>query len=98
MMQSERPPPEQIVLYHKDPRTKIASITLNQEKFELGEECFGRGLNNSVMDYDKLCLPEWRLSYAGRKEAPPQGEWQQLRQQLAAWQEQMSALQAKING
>ena len=73
-------------------------LVKSEGEFELGEESFGRGLNHSVKDYDKLYPPEWRLSYGGRKGAPPQGELQQLRQRLAALQEQISALQVKIHG
>jgi enoyl-CoA hydratase len=71
----------------------------SEGEFELGEESFGRGLNNSVKDYDKLYPPEWRLSYGGRKGAASRGgELQQLRRQVAELQTQLKALQAKVNG
>jgi enoyl-CoA hydratase len=68
----------------------------SEGEFELGEESFGRGLNNSVKDYDKLYPPEWRLSYGGRKGAAPRGELELLRQQVNDLQTQLHALRAKI--
>ena len=73
-------------------------LVKSEGEFELGEVSFGRGLNNSVKDYDKLYPAEWRLSYGGRKEAPPGGEMDQLRQQLAELQVRISALQANLSG
>jgi enoyl-CoA hydratase/carnithine racemase len=36
-------------------------------ELELGDETFGKGLNNAVKDNDRLFPPEWRLSYGARK-------------------------------
>jgi enoyl-CoA hydratase len=68
----------------------------SEGEFELDEESFGRGLNNSVKAYDELYPPEWRLSYGARKGAAPHGELEQLRRQLAGLQAQVEALQAKL--
>ncbi|CAN7194808.1 enoyl-CoA hydratase/isomerase family protein [Phenylobacterium sp. LjRoot225] len=36
-------------------------------ELELGEETFGKGLNNAVKDNDLQFPPDWRLSYGARK-------------------------------
>ena len=36
-------------------------------ELELGDETFGKGLNNAVKDNDRLFPPDWRLSYGARK-------------------------------
>jgi hypothetical protein len=33
MVESKRPPPEEIILYAKEPKTKIATITFNRSEF-----------------------------------------------------------------
>ena len=37
------------------------------EDVQLGDDVFGKGLNNIVKDNDNAYPPEWRLSYGGRK-------------------------------
>jgi enoyl-CoA hydratase/carnithine racemase len=68
-------------------------------ELELGDETFGKGLANAVKDNDNLYPPEWRLSY-GSRPAPtpdPSQEIAQLRRQIEALQQQVHALERKID-
>ncbi len=37
------------------------------EDVQLGDDVFGKGLNNIVKDNDNAYPPEWRLSFSGRQ-------------------------------
>jgi enoyl-CoA hydratase len=67
-------------------------------ELELGEETFAKGLGNAVKDNDQLFPPDWRLSYSSRKTAPDQGgELKLLREQLEATQQQLRALEQRLD-
>ncbi|MFV8816895.1 enoyl-CoA hydratase/isomerase family protein [Haliea sp. E17] len=67
-------------------------------ELELGDDTFDKGLNNAVKDNDELFPEDWRLSKRSRKTVPdPEAEEiTQLRSQLAAMQEQLKALEARL--
>jgi enoyl-CoA hydratase len=68
-------------------------------ELELGNETFGKGLNNAVKDNDNLYPPEWRLSYGAR---PPRSsvttDLEQLRKQIDSLQQQLNELERKVGG
>jgi hypothetical protein len=66
-------------------------------ELELGDETFGKGLNNAVKDNDNLYPPEWRLSYGARSPKPSAAaDLDQLRRQVEALQREVRELQGQI--
>jgi enoyl-CoA hydratase/carnithine racemase len=70
----------------------------NDGQMEVGDETFDKGLSKAVKDNDSLFPPDWRLSYAARKTNKPKSEIEQMREQLAAQQERILALEQKLAG
>lgn len=66
-------------------------------ELELGDATFGKGLGRAVKDNDALFPPDWRLSYAGRQQPAEKTEIELLREQLAVQQEQIRALERKLD-
>jgi hypothetical protein len=65
MVESERPAPEEIILYAKDPQTKIATITFDGDDLMLSD-AIDSGLADTVKDNDVKFPPDFRLSKSGR--------------------------------
>jgi len=67
---------------------------------ELGVDAatFEKGLGRAVKDNDAQFPPDWRLSYGARPPSQTTSEVESLRAQLAAQQEQIRALERKLEG
>jgi enoyl-CoA hydratase/carnithine racemase len=65
-------------------------------ELEFGQSLFDRGLAKTVKHNDNLFPPDWRLSYAARKEAQQVSELEQLRRQVSEQQQRLAALEAKL--
>jgi hypothetical protein len=80
MAETKRPSPEEIILYPKDPKTKIATITFNRPEFLnaftsaarlryadlLLGDAIDSGLADAVRDNGAKFPPDFRLSKSGR--------------------------------
>jgi enoyl-CoA hydratase/carnithine racemase len=60
-------------------------------------ETFEKGLGRAVKDNDSLFPAEWRMSYGARQQSEQKSEIELLREQLAAQQEQIRALERKLD-
>jgi len=65
-------------------------------ELELGDDTFGKGLNNAVKDNDKQYPPEWRLSYGARTETSDKDGIDLLREQVLLLQQRVQVLEREL--